>query len=127
MQGALGPAGGPGPAGVPGPAGAQGPTGPQGPPGAAGAQGTAGSDGPQGPQGLQGPAGPKGDKGDPGPAASALRVLSDKASATCNADEIMVSAYCAPASAGTSSPVTLQGMTGASCEGTVVVLACAKR
>jgi hypothetical protein len=74
-------------------------------------------------------AGAKGDKGDAGSAAPALRILSDKANASCNADEIMVSAYCARAAGGAAPQASLQGMTGASCEGdgAVAVIACAKR
>jgi hypothetical protein len=58
-----------------------------------------------------------------------LRILSDKASASCAAEEIMVSAYCAGAAGGAAPAAVLQGMSGASCEGdgVVAVIACAKR
>jgi hypothetical protein len=72
----------------PGPAGAQGPAGPQ------GQKGDAGPPGPAGPAGLQGPAGPA------GPASQArvikLNCSTQTCMATCNVDEILVSAYCGP-------------------------------
>jgi len=58
-------------------------------------------------------------------------MMEGQGSANCNGDEIMMSAYCARAG-GASAPVpaaSLQGMSGASCEGdgVVTVLACVKR
>jgi hypothetical protein len=48
-----------------------------------------------GPPGPPGPPGPKGDKGDAGQAAASFRVVSpDAASATCDAGEVLISAYC---------------------------------
>jgi hypothetical protein len=58
-------------------------------------------------------------------------MLVGQGSANCNGDEIMMSAYCARSGNGTGSvpAASLQGMTGASCEGEgiVTVLACVKR
>jgi hypothetical protein len=86
--------------------------GPQGPPGVNGTRGEAGIQGPpgdRGPAGPAGPAGPKGDKGDKGdagpagpagPANTTLRVVSvsdctgGACTATCNAEEVIVSAVC---------------------------------
>jgi len=69
-----------------GPKGDPGPPGPQGEKGDTGPAGPAGSVGPQGPQGPAGPA-------------SAIRIIqkscvSDTCVAECNANEIMVTAYC---------------------------------
>jgi len=84
-----------------GPAGPQGAAGPPGAPGAQGATGPQGSAGPQGAAGLQGPAGPtgstgvKGDKGDKGDAATiAVRAVVGNPTASCDATETMISAYC---------------------------------
>ena len=117
--GADGPAGPEGPAGPAGPQGSEGPAGEQGPVGPAGPQGPAGEPGPagenatgeQGPPGetgAQGEPGPQGEAGPPGPAgdsaaaaagvasaAPAIRVVSDGGNAAqCEADEVMISAYC---------------------------------
>lgn len=72
----------------PGPKGDQGPAGPPGPPGQPGASGPPG---PTGPQGAQGPAGP----------ASSIRIVQRNCAgstciAECNANEVLVSAYCGP-------------------------------
>lgn len=69
--------------------------GPKGDPGPAGSQGEKGDTGPAGPAG---PAGPQGLQGPPGPA-SAIRIIqktcvSEACVAECNANEIMVTAYC---------------------------------
>jgi hypothetical protein len=109
----------PGPSG---PAGAAGPQGVAGPPGSAGEPGAPGPAGPQGEAGLQGPAGPQGMRGEIGPAgqpgvpgapgvgsqgergepgppgpagASNLRAFEVTGdSASCQANEILVSALC---------------------------------
>lgn len=48
-----------------------------------------------GEKGDPGPAGPPGPKGDPGASGSAFRVVAPQSSsASCEADEIMISAYC---------------------------------
>ena len=107
-----GPKGDPGPAGPQGEAGAAGPVGPAGPQGEAGPQGSAGPQGEPGPQGPIGPAGhqgepgtsgppgPRGEKGDKGdkadPSGAAIRVLAPVGSgqsSSCDAGEIMVSAW----------------------------------
>lgn len=72
----------------------KGETGPQGPAGPQGEKGERGDAGPQGPQG------PQGARGAPGPA-SLIRVLKADCSklactVSCNADEVLVSAYCGP-------------------------------
>jgi hypothetical protein len=124
--------------GQPGPQGSQGTAGPAGPPGPKGDAGAAGAAG-VGPTGPVGPPGPKGDAGAVGAAGvgpagpvgppgvgSAFRVLSDQTKATCDADEIMISAYCI----GEGSMLHIAGPTGASCEGaasTTAVVVCAKR
>jgi len=90
-----------GPAGPQGAPGAQGAAGPQGAPGSEGAIGPQGSAGPQGTAGLQGPTGPtgstgaKGDKGDKGDAAAiVVRAVVGNPTASCDATETMISAYC---------------------------------
>jgi hypothetical protein len=87
--------------GCEGPQGPQGAQGPQGQPGAQGPQGPQGVQGPAGPQGQpgaqgpQGPQGPRGDKGDAGAPATTFRVIAaETAMANCNADEVLISAYC---------------------------------
>ena len=104
-QGPIGPQGQQGP---PGPQGPQGAAGPPGPKGDAGPKGEAGPPGPQGIPGPQGPAGPvgpqgpqgvKGEKGDPGPSGTAIRRVdctSDDCRDGCDAEELVVSAFCAP-------------------------------
>ncbi len=60
-----------------------------------GSKGEKGELGEAGPAGLQGPAGPPGLKGDPGTPGTTLRVVaSQSASATCEPNEVMISAYC---------------------------------
>jgi len=58
-------------------------------------------------------------------------MLVGQGSANCNGDEIMMSAYCTRAggASGSVPAASLQGMSGASCEGegVVTVLACVKR
>jgi hypothetical protein len=50
---------------------------------------------PKGEKGDPGPRGEKGEKGDPGPPGAPFRVVSPQATtASCEADEIMISAYC---------------------------------
>jgi hypothetical protein len=90
---------------TPGPQGPAGPPGPQGLPGA---------------QGAQGPAGPPGANGDP---ASAIRVVKTNAKADCNADEVMISAYCS------FSAMKPNGTSGASCTiaKSDIVVVCMKR
>jgi hypothetical protein len=57
-----------------------------------GAKEAKGEKGDTGPRGEKGEKGEKGDKGDPG---TTLRVVSPQSStASCEADEIMISAYC---------------------------------
>jgi hypothetical protein len=79
----------------------EGPVGPQGPEGKQGAEGPAGPEGKQGPAGPKGERGDKGDKGDRGDKGergdrgeAALRMVEGTGSATCEADEVIVSAYC---------------------------------
>jgi hypothetical protein len=104
-QGMAGPAG---PKGEAGPPGSQGLAGAKGDPGPAGAKGEAGQPGPKGDAGAkgeagsaglkgeQGPAGPKGDKGEKGDSAGmTLRLVRPHApNASCEADEVMISAFC---------------------------------
>ena len=93
---APGPTGPPGAAGPQGMAGPPGPPGPQGPPGPMGAKGEAGAPGVAGMQGAQGERGEPGPPGPVGPAGPsnlrAFEVTGDTAS--CQADEILVSALC---------------------------------
>ena len=90
MQGAQGERGEPGP---PGPAGAKGEAGLQGPAGAPGAAGERGQIGIQGAQGERGEPGPPGPAGPAGASnVRAFEVTGDTAS--CQADEILVSALC---------------------------------
>ena len=54
-----------------------------------------GDAGEKGEPGAAGPPGPAGPKGDPGVAGTTLRVVAPQAtSASCEADEVMISAYC---------------------------------
>lgn len=114
-----------------GPVGQQGPQGPQGPQGAEGKSGPEGKIGPMGAKGERGEKGDKGDrgdKGDPGERGEAgLRVVEAPGSATCEANEVIVSAYCfAPrGQAGAAGNPSLQFPSGdaasplsASCAGT---------
>jgi hypothetical protein len=88
----------PGPAGPKGEPGVQGPAGPQGAQGVQGipgVQGQAGAQGPQGPQGAPGAAGAPGEKGDKGDAAAVnLRAVQVDGSASCEANETLVSVFC---------------------------------
>src|SRR3954462_1436808 len=85
----------------------------QGPTGHAGASGPAGEKGDVGPPGPTGAQGPKGDPGPPGPSGppgeiplgsagiSTVRVVrvsceAAACTATCNQDEVLVTAYCGP-------------------------------
>jgi len=57
--------------------------------------GEKGESGPAGPAGPQGAKGDKGDKGDLGTPGTTLRVVAaQSSSASCEADEVMISAYC---------------------------------
>ena len=118
----MGPAGPQGPKGETGAEGRQGPPGPIGPEGSKGDPGPIGPPGPQGPRGLAGAIGPGGPRG---PSLD-LRVIVGQAKASCDASEIMLSAYCED---GTTGPHIL-GTSGASCEtdpsGKAVVI-CLKR
>jgi hypothetical protein len=112
MQGSAGPAGPPGPQGAKGPAGVAGPPGPQGPPGRVGPQGVEGVTGASGPGGLPG-------------VGSAFRIVAERQNATCDSDEMMISAYCT----GNGSTLHVAGTSGASCEGgevSTTVIVCAK-
>ena len=75
--------------------------------------------GPPGPQGHAGLAGPQGPAG----AGAGFRVVSDFGQASCGAEEIMASAYCAGGAV-----VRIDGTTGASCDGGAkAVIVCAKQ
>jgi len=76
-----------------------------------------------GPAGAPGPQGPPGPQGAPGAQGSAIRVITTKAKADCNADEIMISAYCS------ASPMRPSGTSGASCayDKADIVVTCMKR
>jgi hypothetical protein len=99
---------------TPGSQGAAGPPGPPGPKGETGPAGPAGTAGPPGPQGPQGPLGPPGPQGAQGPSgvpgsASTIRVLrancsGGSCSVTCNANEVVLTAYCGTARAPASFP-----------------------
>jgi hypothetical protein len=63
-----------------------------------GEKGDVGEKGESGPAGPAGPQGAKGDKGDPGTPGTTLRVVAAQSStASCEADEVMISAYCSGA------------------------------
>ena len=146
-QGERGPAGPQGERGLPGPQGERGPAGPQGERGLSGPQGERGPAGPQGergpvgPQGERGPPGPQGERGpagphgEPGPAASAqpgalvLRVLRGRPSKSCDADETLISAYCAGSAREIQSPPIIIPPRAARCIDIFapsVVITCAK-
>lgn len=78
----------------------EGPVGPQGSEGPQGAAGPEGKAGPAGPKGDRGDKGDKGDRGDKGERGdrgeAALRMVEGEAGtpASCEAGEVMVSAYC---------------------------------
>jgi Collagen triple helix repeat (20 copies) len=82
----------PGPKGDPGAQGPAGPQGAQGIQGVAGTQGPPGAQGPQGSQGVPGEKGSKGDKGDAG--LTGLRSVQADGAVSCDADELLVSAFC---------------------------------
>ena len=98
-----------------------GPAGPQGPPGPTGPTGPVGPQGPPGIQGAQGPVAPSAsghtDAGFP------IRVIKTRASAHCDADEIMISAYCS------TSAIKPTGTIGASCTNgkADIVVSCLRR
>jgi hypothetical protein len=98
-KGDKGDAGAQGVAGAVGAVGARGEKGEKGDAGAAGAQGLAGSAGARGERGEKGDKGDRGDKGDKGDAgvstAASFRVPpATAARASCNADEVMITAMC---------------------------------
>jgi hypothetical protein len=88
----------PGPKGEPGVQGPAGPQGAQGIQGVPGPQGQAGAQGPQGAQGAPGEKGEKGDKGDKGDKGEAvftgLRSVQADGEVSCDAGEMLVSAFC---------------------------------
>ena len=84
----------PGPKGDPGPQGPAGPQGAQGIQGVAGTQGQTGAQGPQGPQGAPGDKGEKGEKGEKGDSGTAVRVVQADGQVSCEANEILASAFC---------------------------------
>jgi hypothetical protein len=94
-----------------------------------GAQGPAGPAGPAGPQGAQGevgPSGPVGPAGPPGASGATFRIITDQAAASCDAGEIIISAYCG----GEGAKLRITGTSGAACEGSAgvnPVVVCAKR
>jgi hypothetical protein len=109
----------PGPPGAPGAPGAKGDPGPKGDKGDPGQKGDTGA---KGDRGDAGPKGDKGDKGDPGApgapgaagaAGASFRVVAgSSASASCNGDEVVISAICTGSPNFT--PLRLQG-NGAQC------------
>ena len=128
----------PGPVGPQGPKGEPGLRGERGPPGERGTEGERGLPGPQGergPAGPQGERGPAGPHGEPGPAASAqsgalvLRVLRGRPSKSCDADETLISAYCAGSAREIQSPPIIIPPRAARCIDIFapsVVITCAK-
>jgi hypothetical protein len=88
----------------PGPKGDSGPPGPPGPKGEAGPPGPPGPPGAPGPQGVQGP---------PAPSLRVVRsdCLAGNCTASCNGNEVLVSAYCGPAR----KPATFIGERQVSC------------
>ena len=127
--GAGGGGGAPAPPGAKGDTGPQGPAGPRGDAGAKGDPGPVGDRGPQGDRGPAGPAGPKGEPGAPGKAGSALRQVTGQAKGSCNADEVLVAAYCASDARAVSKAPEITAPRDAQCageDGTTVVLTCAK-
>lgn len=98
----------PGAKGDPGPQGPAGPQGAQGIQGVAGTQGQTGAQGPQGPQGTPGDKGEKGEKGDSG---TPVRVVQADGQVSCEANEILASAFCpsggAPEGAKCANPPTV--------------------
>jgi hypothetical protein len=118
---------------APAPQGAAGPPGPAGPKGDTGPAGPAGMAGPPGPQGPQGPSGPQGAQGSaalPGQAPT-LRVVRANCSGgdcsiACNADEVVLTAFCGS----TRAPASFQSDQRATCrahgrEATFLLAACA--
>jgi hypothetical protein len=95
----------------------------KGDPGAAGSAGPAGAPGAKGEVGASGPAGPAGPAGASG---ATFRVITDQPSPSCNAGEIIISAYCG----GEGAKLHITGTTGAACDGSAgvnPVIVCAKR
>jgi hypothetical protein len=84
----------PGPKGDPGSQGPAGPQGAQGIQGVAGTQGQTGAQGPQGPQGAPGDKGEKGEKGEKGDSGTPVRVVQADGQVSCEANEILASAFC---------------------------------
>ena len=84
----------PGPKGDPGAQGPAGPQGAQGIQGVAGTQGQTGAQGPQGPQGTPGDKGEKGEKGEKGDSGTPVRVVQADGQVSCEANEILASAFC---------------------------------
>jgi hypothetical protein len=84
--------------------------GPVGPPGPTGDTGAAG---PPGPVGPPGPPGPQGAQGPPSPTVRVIRkdCLTGNCEASCNGNEVLVSAYCGP---GRNQP-TFLGERGVTC------------
>jgi hypothetical protein len=76
----------------------QGPKGDPGSPGQPGAKGDTGAAGPPGPVGPPGPPGPQGEQGPPSPTLRVIRnnCLGGACTASCNGNEVLVSAYCGP-------------------------------
>jgi hypothetical protein len=90
-----------GPQGFQGPPGPKGDKGDTGDRGSQGAAGTPGISGPPGDPGPRGEKGEKGDKGDKGDAGTGLRIAnSDDDQATCQANEILINAFCRGPNAG---------------------------
>jgi hypothetical protein len=83
-----------GPVGPQGSEGKQGAEGQPGPEGKAGQAGAKGEKGDRGEKGDKGDRGDKGERGDRGEAALRVIELEAGAPASCQADEVMVSAYC---------------------------------
>jgi hypothetical protein len=94
--------------------------------GARGAAGPAGPAGPQGPKGDVGAPGPAGPAGPQGESGATFRIITDQAAPSCDAGEIIISAYCG----GEGAKLRITGTTGAACDGSAgvnPVVVCAKR
>src|SRR5437016_10471622 len=81
-----------------------------------GEKGDPGIAGPPGPKGDPGEKGAKGDKGEKGDPGSTFRIVRGQV-ATCDADEMMISAYCARENNTIPSTPRTTGTTGARCDG----------